>query len=169
MSALHEERDLVHLRTIAAEFDTGAQIVRSGEIDFLALRIEPLDILTHTFFARTVRTGQDDGERFLYELYRYIDARLGEIHDLLDEDDIFIVMSDHGVRTSMEHSSYALFIATGSGVPAGRAAGLPSLRGVSAAIADMMGLQVDWPRTGVAPWARSTARLKQASTSDDAG
>jgi hypothetical protein len=168
LGAASEERDIVHLRTIAAEFDTAAEIVQKGEVDFLALRIEPLDILTHTFFARTVRTGQDDGDRFLYELYRYVDARLGEIHDLLDEDDVFIVMSDHGIRTSMEHSRYAFFSATGRGVPSARAAGQPLLRGVSAAIADLMGLEVDWPRTGVAPWARTSARTEPASTRDDA-
>jgi hypothetical protein len=168
LDAAHEERDVVHLRTIAAEFDTAAEIVQGGEVDFLALRIEALDILTHTFFARTVRTGQDDGSRFLYELYRYIDTRLGEIHDLLDEDDIFIVMSDHGIRTSMEHSRYAFFTATGRGIPAARAAGQPSLRGLPAAIADMMGLEVDWPQTGVAPWARSTAHSQKALTTDDA-
>ncbi len=148
------ERDAVHLRSIAAEFDTAAEIARDGEIDFLALRVESLDILTHSHFAQTVRTGQDDGNRFLYELYRYIDTRLGEIHGLLDEDDVFIVMSDHGIRTAMEHSRHAIFVATGGGAPHGRAEGRPALRGVSAVVADLMGMDPSWPRTGVAPWAR---------------
>jgi len=149
------ERDAVHVRTIAAEFDTAQEIAEAGEIDFLALRIESLDILTHSHFAQTVRTGQDDGKSFLYELYRYIDTRLGQVHNRLDEDDIFIVMSDHGIRTAMEHSRHALFVATGRGVPHGRADGEPALRGVSAALADLMGLDADWPHTGVAPWART--------------
>jgi hypothetical protein len=151
------ERDAVHLRSIAAEFDTAQDIARAGEIDFLALRIESLDILTHSHFAQTARTGQDDGNRFLYELYRYIDTRLGEVHNLLDEDDIFIVMSDHGIRTAMEHSRHAMFVATGAGVPRGRAEGQPALRGVSAALADLMGLDASWPHTGVAPWARNSS------------
>jgi hypothetical protein len=163
LAAAQAERDAVHLRTIAAEFDTAAEVVQAGEIDFFALRVEPLDILTHTFFARTVRSGQDDGKHFLYELYRYMDARLGEIHNLLDEDDVFIVMSDHGIRTSMEHSRHAFFIATGRGVPTGRAAGRPALRGVSAVIADLMGVEVSWPRTGVAPWALDDARARAAA------
>jgi hypothetical protein len=148
------ERDALHLRTIAAEFDMAEEIVRAGEIDFLALRIEPLDILTHAHFAQTVRTGQDDGNSFLFEVYRYIDARLGETHNLLDEDDVFIVMSDHGIRTAMEHSRHALFVATGRGVPVGRADGWPTLQGVSAVVADLMGLDENWPHTGVAPWAQ---------------
>ncbi len=59
----------------------------------------------------------------------------------------------------MEHSRDAMFVATGRGVPRGRAEGRPALRGVSAAVADLMGLDASWPRTGVAPWARiSSAR-----------
>jgi hypothetical protein len=162
------ERDAVHLRTIAAEFDTAAEIAKAREVDFLALRIESLDILTHSHFAQTARTGQDDGNRFLYELYRYIDTRLGEVHNLLDEDDIFIVMSDHGIRTAMEHSHHAMFVASGRGVPLGRADGRPALRGVSAAIADLMGIDSNWPRTGVAPWAKiSSARNQTPADGED--
>jgi hypothetical protein len=155
------ERDAVHLRTIAAEFDTAEEIAGAREIDFLALRIESFDILTHSHFAQTARTGQDNGNRFLYELYRYIDTRLGTVHNLLDEDDIFIVMSDHGIRTAMEHSRHAMFVAAGRGVPLGRAEGRPALRGLSAAIADLMGMDTNWPRTGIAPWARSTPARSQ--------
>jgi hypothetical protein len=163
------ERDAVHLRTIAAEFDTAAEIARAGEIDFTALRIESLDILTHSHFAQTTRTGQDNANRFLYELYRYIDARLGEVHNLLDEDDVFIVMSDHGIRTAMEHSRHAMFVATGRSVPPGRADGRPALRGVSAVIADLMGLDANWPRTGVAPWARTSSARDHAPADGEDG
>ncbi|MBW2714748.1 MAG: alkaline phosphatase family protein [Deltaproteobacteria bacterium] len=163
------ERDAVHLRTIAAEFDTAAEIARAGEIDFLALRIESLDILTHSHFAQTTRTGQDDANRFLYELYRYIDTRLGEVHNLLDEDDIFIVMSDHGIRTAMEHSRHAMFIVAGQSVPVGRADGRPALRGVSAVVADLMGIDASWPRTGVAPWAGTSTARNQVPITNEGG
>ena len=167
--ATDSERDAVHLRTIAAKFDTAAEIARAGEIDFLALRIESLDILTHSHFAQTVRTGQDNGNRFLYELYRYIDTRLGEVHNLLDEDDVFIVMSDHGIRTAMEHSRHAMFVAAGRGVPLRRADGRPALRGVSAVVADLMGLDASWPRTGVAPWARASSARDQTPAAGEDG
>jgi hypothetical protein len=163
------ERDALHLRTIAAEFDMAEEIARAGEIDFLALRIEPLDILTHAHFAQTVRTGQDNGSGLLFEIYRYIDARLGETHNLLDEDDVFIVMSDHGIRTAMEHSRHALFVATGRGVPVGRADGWPTLQGVSAVVADLMGMDEKWPHTGVAPWAQKASASEEHPTDEDAG
>lgn len=163
LAEARHERDAVHLRTIAAEFDTAEQIAREREIDFLALRIEGLDILTHSFFGRTVRDGQDDGERFLYEVYRYIDARIGHLLQQLDADDVLITMSDHGIRTSMEHSRDAIFMVDGAGIPNGRAEGRPALRGVSAVVAELMGVKTGWPRTGVAPWAgTSTAHTAGA-------
>ena len=155
LAAVREERDAIHLRTIAAEFDAAEQIVRAGEVDLFALRIEPLDILTHAHFAAAVRDGQDDGRGLLFAVYRYIDARLGAVHDLLDGDDVLIAMSDHGIRTAMEHSRQAIFVAAGPGVPPGRAAGTPELRGVARTLADLLGVASDWPDTGVAPWAGS--------------
>lgn len=154
LGAVERERDAVHLRRIAAEFDAAERLVDAGEVDFLALRVESLDILTHAHFAYTVRNAQDDGGGLLFSVYRYLDARLGALHDRLDEDDVLIVMSDHGIRTAMEHSRFALFVADGGNTPAGRAPGTPALRGVSRAIADLLGVDTAWPDTGIAPWAR---------------
>lgn len=151
LAALREERDRIHVRTIAAELDAAERIVRDREVDLLALRIEPLDILTHAHFAEIVRDGQDDGEGILYAVYRYIDARLADVHAGLDEDDVMIVMSDHGIRTAMEHSREALFVMLGPGIPAGRSHGTPALRGVPRVLADLLGVAVDWPDTGIAP------------------
>jgi hypothetical protein len=106
LAALARERDLVHLRTIAAELDVAVEILQRKTVDLLALRVEPLDILTHAHFADSVRAGQDDGAGLLFSVYRYIDARLLEVHDSLDDDDVLIVMSDHGARTAMEHSRH---------------------------------------------------------------
>jgi len=155
-------RDAQHIRTIAAEFDTAEDIVVDGSVDLLALRIEPFDILTHAHFAETVRDGQDDGELLLYDVYRYVDARIADVHSRIDADDVFIVMSDHGIRTAMEHSPHGIFVATGPGIPHGRAAGRPALRGVSIVLANLLGVAADWPDTGVAPW--STAFLRDAGT-----
>jgi len=160
--------DALHVRTIAAEFDTATEIVNSREVDLLALRIEPLDILTHAHFAETIRNRQDDGENLLYSVYRYIDARTGEVHDALDEDDVLIVMSDHGIRTAMEHSPHAIFIAAGPGVPIERAPGRPALRGVAAVLGELVEVATDWPRTGVAPWAGALPRVGAVVASDDA-
>lgn len=158
LAAVLAERDRVHLRTIAAEMDAARDLARAGEIDLVFLRIEPLDILTHAHFAEAVRGGQDDGARLLFEVYRYLDARVAEVEAALDADDVLVVMSDHGIRTAMEHSPQALFVATGAGVPAGRAAGDPDLRGVPRALADLMGVETPWPDAGVAPWASALAR-----------
>ncbi|MEE2679471.1 MAG: alkaline phosphatase family protein [Myxococcota bacterium] len=157
LATIDRERDAIHLRRIAAEFDATDRLVDDGHVDFVALRVESLDILTHAHFASTVRDAQDDGNGLLFSVYRYIDARLGSLHDRLDEDDVLIVMSDHGIRTAMEHSRFAFFVAAGNDVPAGKAPGMPALRGVSRAAADILGIPTRWPDTGVASWAQGPA------------
>ena len=88
-------------------------------------------------------------------VYRYIDARLGSLNNRLDEDDVLIVMSDHGIRTSMEHAPLAFFVADGDGIANGRSLGAPELAGVSRSLVELFGISTDWPDTGVAPWTQS--------------
>jgi hypothetical protein len=154
LAAVRRERDAIHLRTIAAELDGAVEILRAGEVDLLALRVEPLDILTHAHFAEAVRDGQDDGAGLLFSVYRYLDARLADVHGALDADDVFIVMSDHGIRTAMEHSPLAFFVAAGDGIEPGRSPGRPALAGVSRLLAELLAVDTTWSDTGLASLAR---------------
>ncbi len=138
--------------TIAAEMDAAEAIAEAGEIDFLLLRLESLDLITHGHFAAIDGRGQDDGRGALFSAYRYIDERLASLHALLDEDDWLVVLSDHGIRSSMQHEEDAIFVVAGAGVPQGRAPGRPALRGIPRTFASMFGVVTDWPETGAAPW-----------------
>jgi hypothetical protein len=138
--------------TIAAEMDAAEEIARSGQVDFLFLRLEALDLITHAHFAPLDGRGQDDAAGALTSAYRYIDERLAALHALLDEDDWLVVLSDHGIRSSMEHEEDAIFVALGDGVPTGRAEGRPGLRGVPRSLAAMLRVPTSWPSTGTTPW-----------------
>lgn len=138
--------------TIAAEMDVADTLARGGEVDFLFLRLESLDLLTHGYFGELDGAGQDDGAGPLLSAYRYIDDRLAALYRELDEDDWLVFLSDHGIRSSMEHEEDALFVVIGDEVPHGRAPGLPPLRGVPRSLAAMFGVETDWPRTAMAPW-----------------
>ena len=151
------------METIAAEFDSAAEIIRKGEVDLLVLRIEPLDLLTHAFFRDLLTGGQDDGKSPLLAAYRYIDARLAELYRSMDADDILLVMSDHGIRTPMEHETDALFVLAGGGVPVGRAPGRPHLRGVPRILAGLLGIETEWPDSGVASWVEAAIPTRAAS------
>jgi hypothetical protein len=138
---------------IAADLDTAAAL--SGDPagpDLFLLRVAALDVLTHAYYAAAARGGQDDGAGFLYALYRYLDARLGAVDAALDADDVLVVMSDHGIRTALEHDRQALFVAVGGGAPAGRCPGTPALRGVGRMLADLVGVETGWPATGIEAW-----------------
>ncbi len=149
LAGVRAERDRVHLRTIAAQMDAAQALVAARELDLFALRIEALDILTHAHFAQAVQEGQDDGAGLLFDVYRYLDARLGNLHAELDADDLLVVLSDHGIRTAMEHDKPAFFVATGPGLPVTRIPGTPSLRGVPRALAQLVGVATAWPDAGL--------------------
>ena len=149
---MRDAKTLRFAETIAAEMDAAAAIVRAGEVDFLFLRLEALDLMTHAHFAEVDGAGQDDGRGPLFDAYRYIDGRLAALNALLDEDDWLVYMSDHGIRSAMQHEEDAVFAVLGEGVPPGRAPGTPALAGVSKAFARMLGIETSWPDTGAAPW-----------------
>lgn len=145
------------VETIAAEMDAAERIVREGEIDFLFLRLESLDLITHAAYGALDGRGQDDAEGPLLETYRYIDWRLARLDALLDRDDWLVYLSDHGIRSSMQHEEDAIFAVLGEGVPQGRAPGRPALRGVPRSFAAMFGVDTDWPETGTSPWLEGEA------------
>lgn len=145
------------LEEMAADFDLVAQLADERDIDFVALRVASVDILTHSRFQDLQRTGQDDGDLLLYRAYRYIDRRLAELSGRLDGDDVLIVMSDHGIRTPLEHDHRALFLALGAGIEPGRSPGSPPIQEVSGWIADLLGMKVDWPGAGPEDWIRPPA------------
>jgi hypothetical protein len=143
----------IDLESVAAAFDAAEAISRRGEVDVLLLRVEAIDLLTHTLFGDLLEGGQDDGVTALYEVYRYVDARIAAFQSTLDSDDYLVLMSDHGIRDPMQHAEDALFVVLGEGVPTGRAGGTPNLRGVPKVLADLLGVKVSWPDTGIAAWA----------------
>ncbi len=142
-----------HVRLIASELDALTTFATSETPDVMVLRVEPLDLLTHALYSDTSEVGQDDGQKLLYEVYRYVDERLGEVWNALDDDDVLLIVSDHGIRVAMQHDPAALLVAVGDGVPHGRAEGEPAFTGLARAVADLAGVPTDWPATGVAPWA----------------
>ena len=72
------------------------------------------------------------------------------------------VVPDH-IHTALEHSSHAMFVAVGAGIPHGRSTGSPDLRGVPRVLADLLGIAVDWPDTGVATFGGPLAHLDATS------
>ncbi|HVS03960.1 MAG TPA: hypothetical protein VMT16_14435 [Thermoanaerobaculia bacterium] len=132
---------------IAADFDAIERLAGERSFDLIVLRVAALDLLTHGGFPAATAARQDDGRGLLFALYRYLDRRIGELQQRLAGDDLLVVLSDHGIRTALEHAPEALFLAIGPGVEPGRVAGAPELRGVGRMLADYFGVPTEWPRT----------------------
>lgn len=145
-----------HLQDIAAELDAAIALARARKLDLLLLRVEPLDLLTHGNYGETTHAGRDDGAQILYQVYRYIDNRLGELASAVDQDDVLIVMSDHGIQASMVHDPEAFFVAVGPGIPVGRLQGQPEIAGVPRLLLDLLGVPVPegWIDTGLSAMVR---------------
>lgn len=141
--------------SLAANFDTFVDVVKKPDLDLLALRTDPTDVLTHGYFSQTSVGGQDDGKAVLFDVYRYADSRIGEIVAAIDDDDVLVVMSDHGIATALDHDGHAVFVMAGAGVPVGRAEGTPALLGTGRVLAQLLGVPSDLPDTGIAPWLES--------------
>jgi tetratricopeptide (TPR) repeat protein len=138
------------VESVAGGFDTGGELFAAGDVDLLLLRIEALDILTHMLVHDLLEDAQDDGEAALHSIYRYIDDRMAELYHRLDEDDVLVVMSDHGIRTGSQHESDALFAVLGPQIPNVRIAGRPDLKGVPSVFARLLGVDVpEWPTAGL--------------------
>ena len=146
------EKDRPLLEEIAADFDTLLSLIAEGEVDLAALRVAALDILSHTHYGPLTTSSQDDGDRTLLRIYSYIDLRLAALTAALDADDVLVVMSDHGIRNSLEHDPNCLFVAIGPGVETGRIDGRPELSGTGRMLADLFGVETDWPATGMESW-----------------
>jgi hypothetical protein len=137
---------------MAADFDNAVTLARPEGPDLVVLRVASLDILTHGLFHQAFAADRGSVRPVLPGAYRYMDGRLAELFRALDADDVLVVMSDHGIRTSLQHDPRAIFIAVGGGVAPGRLAGQPELRGIPRMIADFFGVATDWPATGVEAW-----------------
>lgn len=139
---------------VAAVFDAAHVIADTAEIDLALIRVASLDLASHRSHGDVSRSTQDDGAYPLYALYRYMDRRLGSLWGRLDQDDVLVVMSDHGVKNSAEHDPRCLFVAAGGEVSAGRVPDMPHLRGVARMLADLLDVETDWPETGIEAWVR---------------
>ncbi len=137
------------LEETAAAFDALLAAIDRRDVDLALLRVPIFDIATHSSFAKVTASRQDDGRYPLYALYRYADQRIGELARHLDGDDILLVFSDHGIRTSAQHDKRAVFVAAGGGIAPGRIEGMPHLRGLPRLLADLFGVATEWPATGI--------------------
>jgi len=82
-----------------ARAEVAKYLLTSGEWDVFMVVFNATDIVQHRFWGyMKSRNGvaQSRHANAILEVYRLIDEKIGELWDCLDEDTIFIVMSDHG-------------------------------------------------------------------------
>lgn len=95
---------------------TGARAIFDGANgpDVMLLRLPAVDILTHGFFENT--DAYSERNLLLEAVYIYLDEVVGELRASLDEDDLFLLISDHGIKDGLSHHPEAMFIGEGPGL-----------------------------------------------------
>jgi predicted AlkP superfamily phosphohydrolase/phosphomutase len=78
--------------------------------------------------------------------------RIGQIFNAIDEDDVLIVMSDHGISSHMAHDRRSVFLAGGGQVPSGHGSTYFPLWGIPRMLAALLDVPVDWAQSGVGGW-----------------
>jgi hypothetical protein len=150
-----------HFETTVAQLDLLANLIDAGTDDVILLRAEAVDLLTHARLHETANGRQDNAESSLYSMYRLIDFHLRKLLGRIDADDVFIVMSDHGALTNMQHDNHAVFVAVGMG--RGQLEGEPHLRGLPRLLTDLLGIPTDFPDIGFARVLPATGTAETAS------
>ena len=64
----------------------------------------------------------------------------------MDEDDVIIVMSDHGIRTPFQHDPRAVFLMVGPGVRPGALHDPIQIETVPSLLAHLFGVKMAWPK-----------------------
>jgi hypothetical protein len=143
--------------TVQATMDRAVELAADRTLDVVWLRVDPLDTATHAALGNQGPARQDNGTLPLMDFYRLLDARTGDVVNALGVHDVLLVISDHGIKTSMEHDERAVFILQGNGIRPGRLLENLPMGHVARLVADLAGVTTPWPGQGVASSLRSAA------------
>lgn len=134
---------------LPATFDAIDEALRDTSIDFVLAHVDATDRAAHFYLSSLERRGVEIIGHPLMELYRYVDERLRAVATAIDDDDVLIVFSDHGMQGGIAHDRASLFFAYGGPVALGRTPGTPALRGLPRLFADLLGVSTTWEDTGI--------------------
>jgi Type I phosphodiesterase / nucleotide pyrophosphatase len=135
---------------MASLFDALGELARDGTGDVVLARVDATDVAAHVRF-HEYSLGTKDDTAYLLAIYRYADRRIGELWSALDQDDVLVVLSDHGTLNELEHDRRALWLAAGGLVRAEPLNQAADLAGVARAIAEQVLAEVptSWPESVV--------------------
>ncbi len=145
---------------VAGAFDALEAAIRDESLDFAMVHVDGTDTLAHAT-GNELRHKDTRSPPALLSLYRYVDHRLASVLPLIDDDDVLVVFSDHGIRNSVEHDEQALFLALGGGLRPGTFDELMPLDGVPHLLLSLLGVD-----GGAYPAALTRRVLSPAATSD---
>lgn len=130
-------------------YDDIDRTVADPTVDVVLARVDGTDVAFHSTYGALTDPAAGHDDNLVLVSLRYADRRLAGLAGRLDEDDVLLVISDHGARSSLEHDESCLLL--GLGVRPTRLLGTPAFDGLPRALARLRGLELEgWPDTGIA-------------------
>ena len=94
----------------------GKKLWNEAKPDFMLLRFPSVDILSHKYFWSVEESPE---QNLMVETYRHLDRIVGDFMAELDQDDTFILVSDHGISGTLHHHRSCLLVIDGPGIDPG--------------------------------------------------
>jgi hypothetical protein len=96
----HDDRVEWYLENTAEKAELALAEWRGEAPSFLLVRFPAIDIASHRFYAEYE---DDPGRGALRQVYEHLDQVLGELYAELDQDDVLMFISDHGMQSTLTH------------------------------------------------------------------
>ena len=118
--------------------ERGLSVWRENAADFLLLRFPAVDLVSHAYWS-TIADEPLQGP--ILETYRHLDRLLGELAAELDADDTLILVSDHGIYSTLHHHRSCVLVMEGPGLAPGSAFGTIPIGHFPCAVLSRFGIE----------------------------
>ena len=127
----------------AQQFDLLESLIATKTANLYLYRYDPTDILAHNHLPSWSNNGPIKAHSLFFDGYTYLDRRLRGIIERIDEDDVLLIISDHGTQNTANHDVRSLFLASGPGLKPTTIEGF-SISVLPAYLAILFGVDAPW-------------------------
>jgi hypothetical protein len=127
----------------ARQFDLLESLIEKKAADLYLYRYDPTDLLSHNHLPSWSNNGPIKPRSLFFDSYTYLDRRLKGVIERMDEDDVLLVISDHGTQNTANHDVRSLFLASGPGLKSATIDGF-AIAVLPAYLAALFGVEAQW-------------------------
>jgi hypothetical protein len=116
-----------------------------GGPDFMLVRFPGVDLASHRFYSE-FEEHPEEGP--LLQVYEHLDALVGYLREALDEDDVLIFLTDHGIQDTLAHHRSCFLFLEDPKLPGRQYHGTVPIRTFSSFVLSRFGIEEGADRLG---------------------